>query len=371
MLYKQYAMKHSFLSDSIFFVFIFLFIFIGGSQAQAQLQPDKADSFYNFLNANRARAAVYITRNDTVTAKLNENKLMPLASTVTMLVAIEFAQQSTHELINENTYVPLEDVEKFYIPFIDSAAFTTWQQKAKASNEIKNGTIKLVDIARGMIMYGCYANADYLMDILGFDNVKDNIALLKLKQHTAIYPFAGSLFTFYIPKKSSEDKLLKSLSKFSDKKYSMEAYYNHLDLKNDTSFKETFNTERFTVRLQKMWNDHLPSATAKEYVMLAQALNNREVLDEDAFFPIAEVIEYPMENREFQKLYKHFGAKTGSTPFIFTRVIYFTQKDGTRLESAIFFNGLSPAEEKNLEAWLPDFEAQFLADPVFRAKVKF
>lgn len=338
---------------------------------QAQSDPAKADSFFYFIKANPLRSSVYITRNDTAIARLNENKLMPLASTVTMLVAIEFAQQSTHEVINENAYVPLADIEKFYIPFIDSAAFNTWLSKAKANNEIKDGNIKLVDVARGMIMYGCYTNADYLMDLLGFDSVKDNIALLKLKQHTAIYPFAGSLFTFYIPKKSSEDKLLKILSKYSDKKYAMEAYYNHLELKDDSSFKETFNPERFTVKLQKMWNDNLPASTSKEYVMLAQVLNNREVLDEDAFFPIGEILEYPMEKKENQRLYKHYGAKTGKTPFIFTRVIYFTQKDGTRIESAIFFHGLSPNEEKKLEDWQPYFETQFINDLVFRAKLKF
>jgi D-alanyl-D-alanine carboxypeptidase len=364
-------MKKSFSTRTKYNWLILVFVFLFSNYAQAQIDPVKADSFLYFIKANASRSSVYITRNDTAIARLNENKLMPLASTVTMLVAIEFAQQSTHEMINENTYVPVADVEQFYIPFIDSAAYNTWLEKANAGNEIKNGTIKLVDIARGMIMYGCYTNADYLMDILGFDAVKDNIALLKLKQHTAIYPFAGSLFTFHIPKKSSEDKLLKSLAKYSDKKYSMEAYYNHQDLKQDSSFKETFNPERFTARLQKMWNDNLPSSTAKEYVMVAQALNNREVLDEDAFFPVAEILEYPMEKKEFQKLYKHFGAKTGKTPFIFTRVIYFTQKDGMRMESAIFFRDLLPAEEKKLEDWQPAFEAQFLSDPVFRSKVKF
>ena len=339
--------------------------------AMAQLDPVKADSFFNFIKANPTRSSVYITRNDTVIARLNENKLMPLASTVTILVAIEFAQQSTHEMINENAYVNLEELEKFYIPFIDSAAYSSWLDYAKANNEIKNGTVKLVDVARGMIMFGSYTNADYLMDLLGFDSVKDNIALFKLKQHTAIYPFAGSLFTYHIPRKSSEDKLLKTLSKYSDKKYSMEAYYNHLDLKKDSSFKETFNAERFSVKLLKMWNENLPASTTKEYVMIAQALNNREVMDEDAFFPIGEILEYPMEKKENQKLYTHYGAKTGKTAFIFTRVMYFTRKDKTRIESAIFFNELSPAEEKKLEDWQPAFEAQYISDPVFRSKVRF
>lgn len=371
MLYNQSIMSQT----SLFRIknggLIFLFVFLSNFNAAAQLEPALADSFLNFIKANPTRSSVYITRNDTVISHLNENKLMPLASTVTMLIAVEFAQQSTHEMINENSYAKLEDIEKFYIPYIDSTAHNTWLDYAKAHNEIKDGSVKLVDVARGMIMFGTYANADFLMDLLGFDNVKDNIGLFKLKQHTAIYPFAGSLFSYVIAKKSSEDKLIKALSKYSDKKYSMEAYYNHQDLKADSSLKESFNFERFTPKLQKMWNEHLPASTTKEYVLIAQALNNRELLDEDAFFPIAEVLEYPMEKKEYQKLYKHFGAKTGATAYILTRVIYFTTKDKTRIESAVFFNDLAPSEEKRLEKWLPSFEAQFINDPVFRSKVRF
>ena len=369
--YKQCTMKLT-LSLRItpgLFTLIIAILFL--NPAKAQLDPVKADSFFNFIKANPLRSSVYITRNDTVIAHLNENKLMPLASTVGILIAIEFAQQSTHEMINENAYVSLAEIEKFYIPLIDSANYSAWLEYAKAHNEIKDGSIKLVDIARGMITFGCYTNADYLMDLLGFDSVKENITTFKLKQHTAVYPFAGSLFTYHIPKKSSEDKLLKALSKYSDKKYSMEAYYNHLDIKQDSTFKETFNPDKFTPKLMKMWNDNLPASTAKEYVMIAQALNNREVIDEDAYFPIGEVLEQPMEKKENQKLYKHYGAKTGKTAYIFTRVFYFTQKDKTRIESAIFLNNLTPAEEKKLEDWHPAFEAQYLSDPVFRSKVRF
>jgi len=364
-------MKQPLLPGKICSILLLIFATIGFHTAQAQLDPVKADSFLYFIKANPLRTAVYMTRNDTVIARLNENKLMPLAGTVGILIAIEFAQQSSHEMINENAYVDLQELERFYIPLIDSAAFNTWLAYAKANKEIQNGRIKLVDIVRGMILFSCYTNADYLMDLLGFDSVKENISLFKLKQHTAIYPFAGSLFTYHIPKKSSEDKLIKSLSKFSDKKYSMEAYYNHLDLKKDSSFKETLRADKFTPRLLKMWNDNLPASTTKEYVMVAQALNNRVVIDEDAFFPIAETLEYPMEKKENQRLYKHYGAQTGKTAYLFTRVMYLTLKDKTRMESAIFCKDLSPAESKKLEDWQPAFEAQFIADPVFRSKIRF
>ena len=354
-----------------YLILIFFIIFLCSNNSNAQLQPALADSFFNFINANRTRASVYISRNDTVIARLNENKLMPLASTFELLIAIEFAQQSTHEMINENSYAKLEDLEKFYIPDSSLGTYPAWLEYAKTQNEIKDGRIKLVDVARGMMMFNSNANADYLMDILGFDNVKDNITLFKLKQHTAIYPLAGSMFIYQIPKKSSEDKLTKALVKYSDKKYSMEAYYNHIDLKEDSNFKATFKPEQFTPNLKRMWSENLPASTTKEYVMVMQALNNREVIDEDAFFTIGEVVEYPMESKDYQKKYKHYGAKTGNTSFVFTHVFYFTMKDGTRMETAVFFNNLWPAEVKKLENWLNPFKEQLITDSVFRNKIKF
>ncbi|MBK8610585.1 MAG: hypothetical protein IPL84_11755 [Chitinophagaceae bacterium] len=350
---------------------VFLLVFSFGYFSEAQIKPADADSFFNFINANRTRASVYITINDTVHARLNETKLMPLAGTSKLLAAVELAQQSAHEMINENQYVALSDVEKFYLPYIDSATHQAWKTYAEKNNLIKNGMVKLVEVARGMMMFNSYANADYIMDILGFDNVKDNIALFKLKQHTAIFPYAGSMFSYQIPRKSSEAKLIKALSKYSDKKYSMEAYYNHLDLKEDSTFKESFNPEQFTPTLQKMWTDNLPKSTTKEYIEIAQTLNNRQVLEEDAFFTISEVVEFPMETPSYQRRFKHYGEKGSSSPYVLTHVFYCTLKDGTRLESAIFFNDLSPAEVKKLEGWQPSFNEQLIFDPVFRNKVRF
>lgn len=350
---------------------LFLLCLLAGSTSFAQLKPALADSFLNFINANKNRASVYITRNDTAIASLNENKLMPLASTVKIMVAIEFAQQSAHDLINENSYIPLSELDRYYIPGTDGGAHNAWLEYAKNNKELKDGTVKLVDVARGMIIFSSNANTEYLMDLLGFDSVKENIALFNLKQHTAIFPIVGSMFLYQVPGKSSESKLIKTISGYSDKKYSMEAYDRHLDLKEDSTFKLRFRLDEFTLKLQKMWSDRLPASTTKEYVQVVQALNKREVLDEASFFTIAEVLEFPMENKAFQSVFKHYGVKGGSTGFVLTHVIYFTMKNGTRMELAIFFNDLNPEEEKKLEGWLDPFEAQVMFDAAFRDRVKF
>jgi D-alanyl-D-alanine carboxypeptidase len=364
-------MIKTFLLRTKHFTLAFLFVILSAGSLQAQSEPALADSFLNFIKLNPTRSSVYITRNDTVTAHLNENVLMPLASTFEILVAIEFAQQSAHESINENAYVKLEDIEKFQMIDSSDNSDSLWRAYLKAHNETRDGSVKLVDVARGMIMFGCNANADYLMDILGFDNVKDNITLLKLKQHTAIFPLAGSMFLYQIPKKSNEDKLIKALNKYSVKTYSMESYYNHMDLKEDSAFKSTFKWEQFTPTLRKMWSEKLPASTTKDYIEIAQVLNNRQVLNEDSYFPIGEVLEYPMETRAYQAKYKHYGAKSGTTASVFTHVFYFTAKDGTKMEGAFFFHNLWPTEVKRLEAWLMPFKDQLIADPLFRYNVRF
>ena len=49
-----------------------------------------ADSLLNFISANKSLASLYLVQNDSVIARLNENKRMPLASTVKIMVAIRF-----------------------------------------------------------------------------------------------------------------------------------------------------------------------------------------------------------------------------------------------------------------------------------------
>ena len=74
-------------------------------------------------------------------------------------------------------------------------------------------------------------------------------------------------------------------------------------------------------------------------------------------FLLVKYLRYPMEKKEYQRLYKHYGAKTRQNGLYFYTGYLFYQKDGTRMESAIFFNDFTPAEEKKLEDWQPAFEA--------------
>ena len=51
---------------------------------------------------------------------------MPLASTVKIIMAIEFAKQASHNVFNENERIPLSELDKYYIPNTDGDAHPGW-----------------------------------------------------------------------------------------------------------------------------------------------------------------------------------------------------------------------------------------------------
>ena len=206
----------------------------------AQLQPALADSFLHFIVANPAKAAVYISRNDTTVAQLNQHQLMPLASTVKILVAIEFAKQAGNGTIDENEYVSLQTLNKYFLPFTDGGAHPRWIAQEQLKKHVREDSIRLIDVARGMIMFSSNANTEYLGDRLGLDNINRNRALFGLKKHTPVYPMVSALFLYQRPANLTEEEVLAGIRKLSVKQYVAETNRIHQQLTSDSTFKSTF-----------------------------------------------------------------------------------------------------------------------------------
>lgn len=328
------------------------------------------DSLLNFIAKNKNRSSIYLVQNDTVIAHVNENKLMPLASTVKIMVAIEFAKQAAAKVINQNNYVPLTSLEKYYLPNTDGGAHPGWLAYEKSNGHVQNDSIKLIDVARGMIIFSSNANTEFLMDLLGFDNVKNNIQLFGLKQHTAIYPLVASLFMYQNPKKKSEESILKGIGRLSAEQYSRYSFDMHNALKYDTVLKSKFRPQDLSLKMQKAWSDRLPASTTKEYVHIIQVLNNRKYFDENTYTILAKVLETVMENPANRQWLTHAGTKGGSTIWVLTKALYATTKTGNKIEMAYFFNDLAAEENMQLQRWMNVFELEVLSNADFRQKIK-
>ncbi len=329
-----------------------------------------ADSLANFIAANKNRASIYFTKNDTVLAHQNENVMMPLASTVKILVAIEFAKQAANKVINENDFVALSELNRYYLPNTDGNAHPNWIVYEKSRKHIVKDSIALINVARGMIMFSSNANTEFLMEILGLDNVKNNIQLIGLQNHSPIYPLVASLFMYQNPKGKSENSILKGIKKLSAEEYCRFIYDMHKALAYDTVLKLKFRPQDLTMKMQKAWSDRLPASTTKDYVHICRILNNRQFFDSGTYKILSDVLETLMENTSNKQWLKHAGAKGGSTAWVLTKAIYATTKIGDKIEMAYFFNDLTQEENSKLQKWMNEFELAILSKPNFREKMK-
>ncbi len=351
--------------------FIILLCAFFNLQSYSQSPTSGADSILNFILQNKNRASLYLRKNDFVIAKLNEDKMMPLASTVKIIIAVEFAKQAGNKIFNEDGYISLKELDKYYLPNTDGDAHPHWLKYERDLGHIKNDSVKMIDIARGMIMFSSNANSEYLMDTLGFDNVKTNLPLFAVTKHTAIFPLVSSLFIYQNPKDAKESEILKYISKLTEEQYDKFTYFIHQQLKHDPNFKQKFRPQDLTIKMQKLWSDRLPASTTKEYVQICTILNNRKYFDANSYGVLADVLETVMENPANRTWLLHSGMKGGSTIFVLTKALYATLKDGTKIEMAYFFNDLTGLENYKLQGWMNDFDLKVLSDDAFRKKIKF
>jgi D-alanyl-D-alanine carboxypeptidase len=343
---------------------IFLFFFIAIVQAQTS-----ADSLANFIATNKNRASIYLTQNDTVLARQNENVMMPLASTVKILVAIEFAKQAANKVVDEDNMVALTELDRYYLANTDGDAHPDWIAYEKSKKHIIRDSIALIHVARGMILFSSNANTEYLMEILGIDNVKNNIQLMGLKNHSPIYPLVASLFMYQNPKSKKESTILKGIKKLTAEEYCRYIYDMHKALTYDTVLKSKFRPQDLSMKMQKAWSDRLPASTTKDYVHICRILNNRQFFDSSTYVVLSKVLESIMETPANRQWLKHAGTKGGSTAWVLTKAIYATTKKGDKIEMAYFFNDLNLEENSRLQGWINSFELAILSNKNFRKKM--
>ncbi len=321
----------------------------------------------NFIDNNHGKSAILLIRNDTIIASQNPNKIMPLASTVKIILAIEYAEQSANGLINPDELVPLKELDKFYLPNTDGGAHPGWLESV--NKKISDKQISIREIAKGMIEYSSNANTEWLLNKLGINNVNNRLDSLGLENHTKIYNVVSALFAgkeLFPDLKGKE--LREKLSQLSMDEYIDATNIIHQKLLTDTLYKKEIGD--FSMGIQKIWSDRLPSSTVEEYVSIMKKINSRTYFSEDAQKYLDEVMEYILENPANREWLEHSGMKGGSTAFVLTKTLYATDKNGNKTEMAYFLNDLSIIESTSLKMSMNEFELNVLKNKGFREKVK-
>lgn len=352
-----------------------LLIGIGIYMYQKEINEENPEYIVRFIkeNVGKGKVSLSINCNGQKWVEVNPNIPLPLASTVKTIVAIEYAQQAALGKIDPQQEVSLEELNTFYIPKTDGGAHEAWISNLNREKAINK--VPISEIANGMISYSSNANTDYLINLLGLQNINNVPESLGIFSHEPLYPMGSALF---IPSQLMNDRNLtkKELIK-AMKSMEMSEYRNSaIDIHNkwlsyplsEQGKKQVLKV--LDMEIQKNLSDRLPRSTTEDYIMIMEKLNTKKYFNEDIHKYLDPVMEQLMENPNNREWLVHAGQKGGSTAFIITKAMYATDKDGNRAELAFFANDLTSIEQVKLSKNMNAFQLKFLKDEEFRKHIK-
>lgn len=345
---------------------------IKGYMLYKEFKTSNPEYIMEFVKEHAANGdvAISIQYNDENWVNVNENERLPLASTVKIILAITYAQQAAEGKINPKQLVSVADLNKFYLPKTDGGAHEAWLAQMPTED-----MVPLEEVVKGMIAYSSNANTDYLMDVLGMENINNTLQQLELSKHDVIYPITSVL---YIPSQLMQEQnlsskeLVEAMQAMDMEEYRNRAiaiYYRWQTASLSKEEKEKL-LKTLSMDIQKVWSDRLPASTTKDYVAIMEKLNNKSYFSEEVYQYLDPIMEQLMESPTNRELFKHAGQKGGSTAFILTIAMYATDQRQNKTELAFFANNLSVLEQARLERNLNSFQLKFLTEEAFREKVQ-
>jgi D-alanyl-D-alanine carboxypeptidase len=314
---------------------------------------DPIISISDFIKNNPDRSSFTLIRNDSIKAQLRQDKKFPLASTLKIIVAIEFSKQVASGNINPTELIDIADLDLYYLPKTDGDAHPDWKKNAIERNELKNNQVSLQEVAKGMVWFSSNANTEYLMDKLGLDNINANLKELNLTNHGNLFPIVASLFFYSNINKAD---LKEKISKLTQKDLENEYLALHLKLKadKDGSFKKQIKNR--DLEIQKIWSDRLPASTTKEYAALMQKILSGTYYSTTVHKQLDIILQPILELAPTNKTVYDFAYnKGGSTAFVLTMAVGTKTKKGAKTTMAVFFNDLTIDENEQLQALLNTF----------------
>jgi D-alanyl-D-alanine carboxypeptidase len=334
-------------------LFAMLYLFVS--------KKSKAESIARFIRKNPEKSAIYLVQNGKVLVEHNADRVMPLASTVKIVIAIEYAEQVGKGTISPDSMIDLSELDKYYIAKTDGGAHPSWLEVAQKGGLIKNEQVSIREVAKGMINYSSNANTEFLMDLLGLDQINANLQKMGLTHHQPLYPIVSALFLHL-------DKSPEQVRALSDSEYIAATQAIHETLKFDgAQLKKQYKPLSMTA--QRVWSDRLVGGTTREYASILKKINDRDYFSEKAQSELDLVMEGILENPANRAWLLHAGMKGGSTAFVLTQATYACTIKGEKTELAYFFDDLTTWQGVFLEMGMNAFELEILSNPTKREKL--
>ncbi|REB06112.1 hypothetical protein DVB69_14365 [Sporosarcina sp. BI001-red] len=332
---------------------------------------DNPNYVMNHLKDNPQSTSFYLEENGERLITYHSDIVRPLASTVKMLIAVEYAMQIDAGILNKDDAVPVDDLNRYYIKNTDGNAHEEWLRTMNEEGKVNNNKVMLHDVAKGMATYSSNANTDYLIDLLGIAAINERAQSLGLTQQEEVYPIVSALLIPDHIKTESmdEEQLIKELESLPNEEYRELARELSKQMKMGTIKAEEITFES-ALKVQKVWSDRLIGASANDYGKLLGIISNDE-LPAKAAETARDLLEWPMQlNEGNQEQFTHLGAKGGSTAFVLNDALYAENHKGHKIEMVLLTDDLNIWQNILISHNLNSFESKLLSSVEYRLKVQ-
>ncbi|MEG7843870.1 serine hydrolase [Bacillus mobilis] len=332
---------------------------------------DNPDYVLNHLKDNPQTTSFYLAENGVELITYQSDVVRPLASTVKMLIAVEYAMQVDAGLLDKDSTVSLDELTRYYLKGTDGNAHEEWLKSIASEKKVENNAVTLHDVAKGMISYSSNANTDYLIDVLGAAAINERAKSLGLTQHEEVYPIVSALLiSERLKSEATENKqLVKELEAMPIEKYRKLAKDLSEQMKKGTFKSEDYSFD-LSLDLQRVWSDRLIGASANDYGTLLAVISNDQ-LPVKAAETARDLLEWPMQmNEGNHKRFVHLGAKGGSTAFIANDALYSENHNSDKIEMVILTDKLNLWHGMLIRNNLNSFESKLLGSKDYRLKVQ-
>lgn len=305
----------------------------------AQNQLDTADfSFINFVTANKERASISFLYNDIRMTSLNDGVRKATGSIAKLIVAAELFDQVAKKRFKLDQKVKWKDLDRFDI---GDENYDSWK------SEIGGSSPNLREVMKGMMLFDAHPNTDYLMSLLGMENLNERPAKMAMRRHQVLIPFVAS----YIFCHNSFGKDAKShaqaigLMNFAD--YREEVMQVHDKLLSDSSYRSSLNLLEDPV-LDSLWASKFPLSAAADYSKMMQEIV-LDSLPKSSSALIKSELETYYKNDYSPGRYSRVFFKSSDLGTQLNHIVYYVTNQNVRLEFCCMFNDLNPTEKKLLK----------------------
>lgn len=342
------------------------------------LNTSSTNYIRKMLRKEGIKSSMVFQENGVLKMDIRSSDMMSLASTVKIMVAMEYAYQAAEGKVDGETPISLKDLEKYYLAGLDGGSHKAWLKHAEEKGFIENDQVSLKEVAKGMITFSSNANTEFLMEKLSLQSIEDRMKEIGVKNHSTLYYFVSAVFIPYeikqreypdLTMKAAKKHIVEEIRKMNDDELLSFSTIIHDKLMTDKAYKEKVNvSDWWHMDYDQLYSEIFIKSTTFEYATIMQKVNNK-------LFPesVSEEMEYLlgalMENPVNQTWLKRAGKKGGSTQYILTDALFAEDKNGNKFEMAIFFNKLEWYETQKLMNSLNGFELQLLSDKMFREEI--